>query len=388
MKKFLILTFLSLAFASCTYDTMESENQPKYRILAYQPKGEPEEILLSNGAKIYMDIDSTYYYQDIIFSREQVEAMMAPVTRSAVIKAKVRYWPNKTIYYKINSGFSNSNINTITSALQTINAYTDIQFIPTNNLPQHHIQFTVTNGSFSSPIGMQDNGNTIELGEDMIKGYVLHEIMHSLGFLHEHSRSDRDSWVNIYWDNIIEGDEIQFYKYTDTGLQGYDVGDFDYNSVMIYGSISFSKNSGYTITRKNNPSDGYISPFSSNLSSGDQTGLKFVYGPEKLHLNTEVSYEQINGDDEYYEYENTVTFLDSNNNPITLNHPRLIVADYTHYVYGDGPGMSTYYTTTEYHVVPTGASSYNLGFTEYLHEEEGYGIIHRHEETYYTLYSY
>lgn len=36
-------------------------------------------------------------------------------------------------------------------------------------------------------------------------GTVVHEIMHSLGFFHEHTRPDRDKFIHIDWSNIERG---------------------------------------------------------------------------------------------------------------------------------------------------------------------------------------
>ena len=44
-------------------------------------------------------------------------------------------------------------------------------------------------------------------------GHVKHEMMHTLGFYHEHSRSDRDKYIKIYWDHISEGNADQFQTY-------------------------------------------------------------------------------------------------------------------------------------------------------------------------------
>ena len=33
----------------------------------------------------------------------------------------------------------------------------------------------------------------------------MHEILHSLGFWHEQSRPDRDHFVEVMWENILDG---------------------------------------------------------------------------------------------------------------------------------------------------------------------------------------
>ena len=63
------------------------------------------------------------------------------------------------------------------------------------------------------------------------KGSVMHEIGHTIGFWHEQSRSDRDSYVEIVWRNIAEEDD-NFKVIENT--HNYDV-PYDYYSLMHYG---------------------------------------------------------------------------------------------------------------------------------------------------------
>lgn len=40
-------------------------------------------------------------------------------------------------------------------------------------------------------------------------GTAIHEIMHALGFWHEQSRPDRNQYVEVLWENIVEGAQLQ-----------------------------------------------------------------------------------------------------------------------------------------------------------------------------------
>ena len=48
------------------------------------------------------------------------------------------------------------------------------------------------------------------VGEKCSYGSIIHEMMHALGFWHEHSRGDRDNHITVLWENVREGKQFQF----------------------------------------------------------------------------------------------------------------------------------------------------------------------------------
>ena len=83
----------------------------------------------------------------------------------------------------------------------------------------------------------------------MYESVVIHELGHAVGFYHEHTRPDRDNYIDVIYDNIETGLEDQFHKArngeTDTLGLGYDL-----QSIMHYNRGTFSRNGLDTIQPK------------------------------------------------------------------------------------------------------------------------------------------
>lgn len=57
-----------------------------------------------------------------------------------------------------------------------------------------------------SEVGDQHVGQNLSVGLGCdYKAIIEHEILHALGFYHEQSRTDRDDYVNIWWDEVLPG---------------------------------------------------------------------------------------------------------------------------------------------------------------------------------------
>uniref|UniRef100_A0A8C5LBB5 Meprin A subunit n=1 Tax=Jaculus jaculus TaxID=51337 RepID=A0A8C5LBB5_JACJA len=113
-----------------------------------------------------------------------------------------------------------------------------------------YIIFQQFSGCWSS-VGDQHVGQNLSIGLGCdYKAIIEHEILHALGFYHEQSRTDRDDYVNIWWDEIIPGYEHNFNTYDDSFITDLNT-PYDYESVMHYAPFSFNMNASVpTITAR------------------------------------------------------------------------------------------------------------------------------------------
>ncbi|RXG53710.1 Astacin-like metalloendopeptidase [Armadillidium vulgare] len=112
-------------------------------------------------------------------------------------------------------------------------------------------------------------------------GHVLHELLHVLGFYHEQCRIDRDNFVAIISENIIQGYFKNFQKCQNT--TDFGVG-YDYYSVLHYDTFSLSKNGKPTIITLNPNYKDKIGQRLS-LSEKDVLKLKLMYNCEEAFPN-------------------------------------------------------------------------------------------------------
>ncbi|XP_013378299.1 PREDICTED: astacin-like metalloendopeptidase [Chinchilla lanigera] len=103
------------------------------------------------------------------------------------------------------------------------------------------------------------------------RGIVLHELMHVLGFWHEHARADRDRYIRVNWHEIRPGFEINFVKSRSSNM----LAPYDYSSVMHYGRLAFSRRGEPTIIPLWAPSVHIGQRW--NLSASDITRVRRLY---------------------------------------------------------------------------------------------------------------
>ena len=62
---------------------------------------------------------------------------------------------------------------------------------------------------------------------------IVHEIGHAVGFWHEHTRPDRDDYVDVLYENIEDRYLRNFRKIDEAHIDSQGIG-YDYNSIMHY----------------------------------------------------------------------------------------------------------------------------------------------------------
>jgi len=263
----------SLFVASCTTENFEEPTETEVQLTKKFFNG--ESILVEELA------DGTFKYGDMILLEEQVSDNFIEVNNNPApdedidklgFHRGVRKWPNNTIIYVFDNNLTSNQIRVSKNSMQEWTSKTNIKFKERTN---ENYYVTITNSGrncncASANLGVNGTRGRINMGVRTSEVVMIHEIGHTLGYIHEQTRSDRDNHVKILWENISGGAESQFRKNTNS----QNIGEFDIKSTMMYGAYTFSKNGRPTITLLDGSTHPRRQP---KLSEGDISGTNQIY---------------------------------------------------------------------------------------------------------------
>ncbi|XP_078319644.1 meprin A subunit alpha-like isoform X2 [Crassostrea virginica] len=170
-------------------------------------------------------------------------------------------WTGRSVPYVINTtGYTVTELTAIQMALSKMTSLLQdcVTFKPRTN-EKDYIVIQKGHGCYSS-VGRQGGGQKVSLGPGCTvrPGTIYHELMHALGFWHEHTRPDRDTYIIVNKNNIIPAHISDFTAMTPDEVNI--LGSYDYTSVMHYSPITFAKDKAnpegrsFTVNRTwNNP---------------------------------------------------------------------------------------------------------------------------------------
>ena len=162
-----------------------------------------------------------------------------PDERGAVV---TNLWPDGLIFYDFDSGVSALNRARMRSAMNTMESAASVHFIPrTDESSFLHIGGYGGNWSYAGQIGGSQDLSMYNWSEHYI---ICHELMHAMGRYHQHSRTDRNTYITVNYDNIYDDCESQYAVNSSFNHLAY-----DFDSLMHYGQWDCSTG-GPTMTCK------------------------------------------------------------------------------------------------------------------------------------------
>lgn len=267
-------------------------------------RGQPVTYVVKNGKMIYQG--------DIILNH--VAPRMAEATFSAqksgpgsfsMTTAYSQYlWPKAdgvaTVYYAIDANSDPDVTPTINAAIAQFNLDFPglIQWVlwnPQDPQSPNYVDIDLSGSDYSGTCEANEGYEGIP-AQPMTGSFlcteatILHEMGHVIGLWHEQSRSDRDTYVSVNYQNIIKGSRFNFDVVQDNAQN---VTLYDYASLMQYPAYSFTRNGGPAI--ETIPAgmpigsfDGMPVPTTVDYSAGDKEGVERLYGmpPTEITVTT------------------------------------------------------------------------------------------------------
>jgi len=226
--------------------------------------------------------------------------------KRAISRSASELWPNKLVPYIIDENFNDTDRKIIAWSIKQLEDNSCVKWREKEADDKSWVIIEKTEeykceGSIGKALGAK---HYLILGPPCVrKVVVLHEMMHILGFEHEHLRPDRDKYIKIDWTNIRLGDSPAYWRasWNDSSnlpscskegqeqstadfsncvssktLEDYGL-EYDFESIMHYGDKDFAVDRKKPTFVKRNTSDN-TKIGGDKLSKLDKERLKKAYG--------------------------------------------------------------------------------------------------------------
>jgi hypothetical protein len=189
---------------------------------------------------------------DILLDPPLSEAEIGKADHASVREVSVNgvardaLWPRAIIPYVIADDFDAPK--RVYDAIKDWHDKTNIRFVEHTNQSNYVFIKSNEEGCWAH-VGFSYRSRVINVDSSCLTGSVIHELGHTAGLWHEHTREDRDKHITVHFDRIEDTKVSNFEKASERGLKAQMIGPYNVDSIMHYGSYAFSKDGKPTITR-------------------------------------------------------------------------------------------------------------------------------------------
>ncbi len=196
--------------------------------------------------------------------------------QGVVVDSEGARWVGGVVPYVIDKRLSLGKQKAILKAMALWESETVVTFLPVtpdnqDNYPDYVVFQPSTGKTCISSVGRQGGMQTLRLAPRCNTMMIIHELGHLLGLWHEQARKDRDLYVEVLWENVREDHYHNFDKRVE---DGQNQGAYDYDSIMHYSEMAFSKNGEPTLVPR---IQGVQIGQRTHLSAGDIASVNALY---------------------------------------------------------------------------------------------------------------
>ena len=192
-------------------------------------------------------------------------------------------WPGGRVHISLDNLSSSGLKEMFLAAFNEYEHETIIDFMERTD-QKNYITVIQTTDQSNSFLGMVGGNQTLNIAVNASYGTILHELGHAIGLIHEHERSDRDEYINIFPENALPEKRSLIERQFDS----INLTPYDFYSIMHYWKTVASSNGLNTIE----PKEKYIHLIDSigqrkKLSDLDKMSVNKIYSFSPVTLRPE-----------------------------------------------------------------------------------------------------
>jgi len=182
-----------------------------------------------SGSTVAQVGDMEMLVSGLVAWRNELAGLPAP--RSA-FSGTAPLWTGGNVYYQFHASVSAQEKQAFVDATREWETFANVHFVLRTSQSNYILVEEVAGLSGGqATVGMIGGQQAFKIGPNAWSRTVLcHELGHTLGMVHEHQRSDRDSYVTILTSNIVPGQEGNFVKLPTS----QNLGTYDFLSILHY----------------------------------------------------------------------------------------------------------------------------------------------------------